>query len=594
MEGDHRMAWQLTSYAITLAISAVVSIVLSGVSWQWRETRGAVVFAFLMLAIAEWDLTAAFEAAAIQETHKILWSKLSYLGIVATPVLLFVFVLRYTHQEGVVPPRFFVLLWVVPIVTVVLALTNDWHHLIWAHVGLDPDSGKNVLVYDYGAWFWVWLAYAYCLLAVSTFVLIRMSLRYRRTYRLQAVLLLLAVLLPWLGNGLYVAHVGLFSGRDLTPLGFAAGAVLLALNIYYFRLFDLVPIAREAVIESMNEGVLVLDREDRIVDTNPAAFGLLTLDASSVGQRVEEAFAAWPELIKVCCDGGEARCEVRQDGVSPRYLDVYVSPLYDRNERFSGRLMVMSDITTRKKMEQRLRQVKKMEAVGRLAGGIAHEFNNLLTVINGYTEMSLGVFDEDDPVRANLEQVLGAGRRAAELTDRLLTFSRRRAMKVETVNPHDVLGDVEKMLQQVVADDVQLKFEAAKNLGMVRVDRGRLEEVLVNLVINAQDAIEEKGGDGVITIEARDVEVTIPIAGHLPVGPGVYARIEVRDTGAGMSADVRERIFEPFFTTKEVGEGTGLGLAIVYGAVEEFGGGIEVQSEPSEGTSVRIYIPRVE
>ncbi|MEA3407657.1 MAG: histidine kinase N-terminal 7TM domain-containing protein [Chloroflexota bacterium] len=588
------MAWQLTSYAITLAISAVVSIVLSGVSWQWRETRGAVVFAFLMLAIAEWDLTAAFEAAAIQETHKILWSKLSYLGIVATPVLLFVFVLRYTHQEGVVPPRFFVLLWVVPIVTVVLALTNDWHHLIWAHVGLDPDSGKNVLVYDYGAWFWVWLAYAYCLLAVSTFVLIRMSLRYRRTYRLQAVLLLLAVLLPWLGNGLYVAHVGLFSGRDLTPLGFAAGAVLLALNIYYFRLFDLVPIAREAVIESMNEGVLVLDREDRIVDTNPAAFGLLTLDASSVGQRVEEAFAAWPELIKVCCDGGEARCEVRQDGVSPRYLDVYVSPLYDRNERFSGRLMVMSDITTRKKMEQRLRQVKKMEAVGRLAGGIAHEFNNLLTVINGYTEMSLGVFDEDDPVRANLEQVLGAGRRAAELTDRLLTFSRRRAMKVETVNPHDVLGDVEKMLQQVVADDVQLKFEAAKNLGMVRVDRGRLEEVLVNLVINAQDAIEEKGGDGVITIEARDVEVTIPIAGHLPVGPGVYARIEVRDTGAGMSADVRERIFEPFFTTKEVGEGTGLGLAIVYGAVEEFGGGIEVQSEPSEGTSVRIYIPRVE
>ncbi len=589
------MVWQLTSYSVILAVSAAICVGLAFISWRWRDTRGAFVLALLVLAIAQWDLAVAFEAAAVRESQKILWSKLSYVGIAASPVLLLVFILRYTRQEEVVSPRLFASLCVIPLITAVLALTNDGHHLIWTRVGLHPDPGRNVLVYDYGLWFWLWMTYAYSLLAAATFVLIRMALQYRHLYRLQATMLLLTILFPWLGNILYMADVGLFSGQDLTPLSFALTAALLVLNIYCFHLLDLVPIAREAVIEGMHEGVLVLNRENRIVDANPAALDLLDLEGLPMGQRLEAALSAWPELIDVHREETKRRCEVCREESPPRYLDVRLWPLWDRHERLRGHLMVVRDITTRKSLEEQLRQAQKMEAVGRLAGGIAHEFNNLLTVINGYTEMALRELEEGDSVHEDLEQVLEAGRRAAELTGRLLAFSRRRLMEVEIVDPRDVLLDMGQILESIVDEDVRLEIETAETLGKVRVDRGRLQETLLNLVNNAQDAIRERGdGEGVITMEARNVDVATPIRGYLPVERGKYVLMEVRDTGEGMGAEVQERIFEPFFTTKEVGEGTGLGLAIVYGTVEDFGGGIQVDSVPEQGTSVRVYIPCVE
>ncbi|MGM0401157.1 MAG: histidine kinase N-terminal 7TM domain-containing protein [Chloroflexota bacterium] len=588
------MSWQLTSYSIILVVSAAICVGLAFVSWRWRGTRGALALVLLMLAIAQWDLVVALEAAAVRESQKILWSKISYIGVTASPLLLLVFVLRYTRQDEVLPTRFFVSLWIVPAVTVALALTNEGHGLVWTRVGLHPDPARNVLLYEYGLWFWFWMAYAYCLLAVATFFLVRMALQYRHTYRLQATLLLLALFFPWLSNILYITDVGIFSGQDLTPLSFALAAALLVLDIHRFRLLDLVPIAREAVIESMEEGVLVLDREDCIVDANPAALDLLALDASSIGRRVGEALAAWPELVEICRHGRQKRCEVYREGPSPQYLDVRLSQMHDRQERLRGRLVVVNDMTVQKSLEEQLRQAQKMEAVGRLAGGIAHEFNNLLTVINGYTEMSLTGLDGDDPIHKDLEQVLEAGRRAARLTGRLLTFSRRRSMEEKIVDPRDVLKDMSHMLKPVVDKDVRLKIEAADALGKIRVDRGRLEEALLNLVTNAQDAIGEKrDGGGMITIEARNVDLAAAVKSYLPVERGEYVLVGVHDTGAGMDADVQERIFEPFFTTKEVGEGTGLGMAIVYGTVEAFGGGIEVDSTPGQGTSVRIYIPRV-
>ncbi|MFP3897542.1 MAG: histidine kinase N-terminal 7TM domain-containing protein [Anaerolineales bacterium] len=588
------MFWELTSYSIILAVSAAICVGLAFLSWRWRETPGAFALSFLMLAIAQWGLLVAFENAAVRESQKILWSKLSYIGIAASPVLLLVFVLRYTRQDEVVSPRFFASLWVIPVLTLALVLTNDWHHLIWTRVGVHLDPARNVLLYEYGLWFWFWTAYAYCLLVAATFFLVRMILRYRHIYRLQAALLLLAILFSWLGNVLYMADVGLLAGRDLTPLSFALAATLLFLNIHRFRLLDLVPIAREAVIENMEEGVLVVDRENRIVDANPAALELLGLDPSSIGKKVEEALSAWPELVDVYRDETELRCEVCHEGASCHYLNACLSRLHDGRGRFRGRLVVVNDITAQKLLEEQLRQAQKMEAVGRLAGGIAHEFNNLLTVINGYAEMSLTSLDKGDPIREDLEQVLEAGRRAARLTGRLLTFSRRRSMEVEVVDPRDVLTDIHHMLEPVVDKDVRLETEIAEALGKIKVDRGRLQEALLNLVTNAQDAIGEKNdGEGVVTIGARNVDFATPVKGYLPVERGEYVLMEVRDTGVGMGADIQERIFEPFFTTKEVGDGTGLGMAIVYGTVEAFGGGIEVDSAPGRGTSVRIYIPRV-
>jgi len=278
---------------------------------------------------------------------------------------------------------------------------------------------------------------------------------------------------------------------------------------------------------------------------------------------------------------------LRLDGTAVT-VEVSASPIVYEGER--GAVVFARDVTERKRLEQSLVMAQRLESVGRLAGGVAHDFNNMLGVIMGHAELRLAMTAPSDPARADLEQILGAARKSADLTRQLLAFARKQTTQPRALDLNECVSSTMKMLRRLVGEDVSITWVPSTPLWNVYIDPSQIDQVLANLFVNARDAMPQGGQMRLET--GNDVLDAAFCARHAGAAPGEYVRLSVSDTGVGMSSAVLRQIFEPFFTTKPAGEGTGLGLATVYGIVKQHGGAIDVYSEPGMGTTFRLWFPR--
>ena len=338
----------------------------------------------------------------------------------------------------------------------------------------------------------------------------------------------------------------------------------------------------------------------RFLDVNPALIAMLGY--SSVEEVLQldarrEVFFNPQELDRLIEDyrrtGSLNGVEVQWKAKDSHVIVVRLSgrPVSGAEQPAEELEIIAEDITDRRQLEEQFRQAQKMEAVGRLAGGVAHDFNNLLMVINGYTEVLLEELNSGSAMYQKVHSIQQAADRAATLTRQLLAFSRKQLLELKVVDVNTVIGDMERLLRPLIGENISLITRLSPDAGRTRADAGQLEQVIMNLVVNAKDAMPEGGK---ITVQSSEVTVRQNFREHRFIQPGRYVVLSVSDTGHGMDKETQSRIFEPFFTTKEKGKGTGLGLSTVYGIVKQSAGYVFPQSEPGAGTTFYIYLPRVE
>ena len=367
-----------------------------------------------------------------------------------------------------------------------------------------------------------------------------------------------------------------------------------------------------ALVRSSEDAIVGMTLGGEITTWNPAAERMFGYSAAeAIGKPADMVIAPHARAEARALRERVARGErVVHPNLWHRHRDgreipiaMTMAPVRDASGSVTGISTIKRDISEQQLLEAQLREAQKMEAVGRLAGGIAHDFNNLLTAILASAELALAnpalagaARSDSDELRGDLEEIRGAAVRAGELTKQLLAFSRRQVMQPQLLDVNEVIESAERLLRRAIGESTDMRLLLGHGVPRVVADRGQLEQVLLNLALNARDAMQERASGAVFTVETSLAVVPDyqPIGTALPLAPGRYAMIAARDTGVGMDAAVAARVFEPFFTTKEVGKGTGLGLAMVYGIVTQSGGHITAEGVPGVGSTFTIYLPAAE
>jgi PAS domain S-box-containing protein len=574
-----------------LIIAAASAFATAVISWKRRGAPGSVPLTWLLLAISHWCLTSAMHTVTPDLAGKILWAKVQYLAIASVPLLWLLFTLDYARWRVVSGYRL-ALLWVIPIITIAMAWTNEWHGLLWSNITPASGAAGARLVYHYGAWFWVAVVYNYLLLLNGALVLARALYRHPPPFRRQSVMLLLGAVIPWIGNIAYLTHLIPVPGLDITPLAFTASSLLCAWGIFRYRILDLVPVAHDIVIENMRDAVVVLDRHGGVVSINEAAVRLVGRPAAQlIGKPVQAIAPEWPDVFAASGHLPPASAEmVREQDGEQRHYEMRVSPLNDQRGRLLGQLLVLHDTTAReqaaKVREQLVRQDEALRAKREFLSIVSHELRTPLTPVIGYIDLLLlgsgGVLTDEQ--RNYLEIIRSNTRQMASLVDDLLEMGRIETNKL-TLNyaPTSMTSLIESSITllglELERKQMALTCEIAPALPPVEVDAKRIGQVLANLLSNA---IKYSYPAGHITIRAHQSDAD-------------HVEIQVEDTGIGLSPIEQRQLFTPFYRAdsalRSKANGTGLGLSIAKSFVELHGGSIKVRSRVDTGSVFTFTLP---
>jgi len=578
-------------YIVVSFIAAGIAILVAIHAWRQRAAPGGTYLTLLMLAVATWALSTAGEFAAVSVPAKIWWSKVTYFGIVGVAPLWLLFTLNYAQRNEWLTPRRRPLLWIVPALTLGLVFTNEWHQLIWPKITPASDAPGAMLIYDHGIGFWLEWGYSYLLMLSATILLVRTILRPSRLYWRQAMAMLAGAAMPWIGNALYIAGLVPLPGLDPTPIAFALIGVVAVVGFLRFQILDLAPVARDVLVENMSDGVLVLDAQNRVVDINRTACRIIGCDAARViGQQVGVVLAAWPELVARYQDVPEAQAEIAIDSpVGSRWLNLRISPLYDRRKRLTGRLIVSHDITARRQAEQVLREyARELEArnteLDAYAHTVAHDLKGPLSAVIGYSSLlAAGVENKSlDEIKAALRAVVQSSYKMRTIIDNLLLLASVRRMDdvhTESVDMAAIVSEVRIRLNTEIAAR-QAEIVLPRRWPVAIGYAPWVEEVWVNYVSNAL-----KYGGNPPRIELGFDQVGDELAEPL-------IRFWVRDSGPGLTSEEQARLFSPFTRLEQIdGKGHGLGLSIVGRIVDRLGGQVGVESKVGEGSTFWFTLP---
>jgi len=587
------MAWNVVQ-AFVLFGSAFLAVWVGVTAFERQSLPGRSWLGWLQFAIAFWCLTSGFHAVIDSTGKRIGLSGFQYIGIMGLPVCWLEFARAYTRRSSSPWPW---LIWVIPAATVGLAFSNDSHHLLWREIREVPTaSGLVLLQYVHGPWFAITAGFTYVTLGLGT-VWLALSMRHHPAqYRLQSYMLLFALIAPWVANLIYIAGYIPIKGFDPTPVGFSVSGLFFAVGLFRYRLFDLVPVARTVLFDSLGDAALVIDREGRIVDSNAAARALSSGDVP-LGQPIERLLPWWNARPRL----GSSSEVVRTDG---RALDVQLRPVLDESRELSAWLVLIRDVTDRERAEaerraldHRLVEEQQVKTLSLLAGGLAHDFPSLWTGIVGNADLAPVQIPADGPAQESLAAILAAAERATELVARMQDYAGDRPLRNQVIDLGSVTTNMIELLRSSAARHCRIVFDAPTEPVLAMGDPTQVRQILLNLIVNASEAVSPQGtievALGVGTAEATDLaSATFDATRPRAAGAEMYAVLDVTDSGAGMPAPVVTRIFDPFFSTKAAGRG--LGLSSVIGIVRGHVGAIRVHSQVGQGTSFRIWIPAAE
>ncbi|MBN1483155.1 MAG: PAS domain-containing protein [Chloroflexia bacterium] len=597
------MYWQLTPHGMALFVAAVVSTAVAVYAWSRRGRAGALPLVVVSLGAALWSLGYGVGTGLDSLPARIFWAKVQYPGIAVIPLALLVLVLQYTGNEHWLGRRNLLLLSIVPVLDVLFAWTYELGHgLVWADVEVVLYRGLYpILDITYGPFFWLYTVYGYLLLLVAALLLLRAFLLSSPLQRGQTGAMLLGAVFPWIANAMYLSGLNPLPYLDLTPLAYNLSALFLGWGLLRYRLLDLVPVARDKVVEGMRDGVIVLDEQDRVMDMNPAAQGLFGRPLSEVmGQSITSLLAMRPALIQQYRDVQQSQSQVEL-GPEPEshYYELQISPLYSQGGRLTGRLLVLHDISQLKQAKESLHRAKEEAEAANLAksaflANMSHELRTPLAAIIGYGELLLEEAAEqgDTHIIPDLEKIRTAGRHLLGIVNNVLDLSKIEAGRM---NLHLQTFDLQEMLQDVVTTSRplvekrgnRLQIDWADDLGTLYADQAKVRQILLNLLSNAAKFTT----DGLVTLAA--VRESLLREGQ--AYRTEWIRFAISDTGIGMSAGQQEHIFEAFIQANPESisryGGTGLGLTISQRFCQMMGGEITVKSAPDQGSTFTVYLP---
>lgn len=577
------MDWQFTSYAIFNFLIAGLTALVAYISWQRRHVSGGQPLFWLMTAVSFWMLLGGIETAAVQIPDKVFWSKIQYLGIQSSPVFLFLFALQFAECDNCLSRRLQKLLWVWPIAIIILAFTNEYHHLIWTSFTLIP--GTNLIQYGHGWAFWAAIVYIYLLVVGASVILVRASLARRYIFRHQVKNILIGLIFPWLGNIIYVFDLGP-PGYDFTSIGFALIGIILLWSVQNTRLLDLIPIARSKLVDTMTDAMVVLDERSRLIDVNPAAEVLIGRPArATIGQDAAQVFRFQPQLAHCLSTTTEKQMEtaVAHNG-RVHYYDLNISPLYNYQNQVSGRVLVWREITEHKKVEEALRQSNselEMRNVDldTFSHMVAHDLKNPVAAINGLADLLADTRLTPEQCQEYIQDIEQIGQKMDSIIDELMLLAglRKARVRMAPVDVAGVVANVEMRLARLIKESGgQLHY--AENWPLALGYVPWVEEVLANYVSNA---LKYGGRPPYVELGATRL-------------PGSRIRYWVRDNGPGLTPEQQAKLFTEFERLGQTrATGHGLGLSIVRRIMERLDGeyGVESTAVPGEGCTFYFTLP---